>query len=302
VVERAARQQYVNLVSNNNRWDGFVHRAGDIFVCTPAKVGTTWTQGIVRSLINGADEPVGTTAYDTPWLDARFEPLDVVLERLAAQTKRRCIKSHTPADGIPLWADAFYIAVYRPGRDAFMSWVNHITNMRFENMGHLFEEAIADGVELGEGPPSSDVHDIFAAWVTDPPQLEHFDTWWPLRGEPNVRILHYDDLLADLPGEMRRLAAWLGIEIDEAAWPRMVERCSIDEMRAAHAGNADIEEHFIGGAATFFNKGTNGRWVGVLTDDELVAYDEMITTRLGDEERAWFEAGSLATGHRPEDL
>src|SRR5947209_6182858 len=131
VVERAADRQYVNVVANSNRWGGFVHRPGDVFVCTPAKVGTTWTQGIVRSLISGADEPVGTTSHESPWIDARFEPVDVMLERLAAQTHRRCMKSHTPADGIPLWADASYIAVYRSGRDAFMSWVNHTTNMRF---------------------------------------------------------------------------------------------------------------------------------------------------------------------------
>ena len=37
-----------------------------------------------------------------PWIDARFEPIDeVILGRLEAQTFRRHIKTHTPAEGIP---------------------------------------------------------------------------------------------------------------------------------------------------------------------------------------------------------
>ena len=36
---------------DNRRWEHFVHRPGDIFVCTPPKCGTTWTQTIVASLL-----------------------------------------------------------------------------------------------------------------------------------------------------------------------------------------------------------------------------------------------------------
>ncbi|TMA51013.1 MAG: sulfotransferase domain-containing protein [Deltaproteobacteria bacterium] len=36
---------------DNRRWAGFEPRPGDIFVCTPPKCGTTWTQAIVASLL-----------------------------------------------------------------------------------------------------------------------------------------------------------------------------------------------------------------------------------------------------------
>jgi hypothetical protein len=39
-----------------------------------------------------------------PWIEVGFNPLDEVLGRLAAQTHRRSIKTHTPADGIPFFA------------------------------------------------------------------------------------------------------------------------------------------------------------------------------------------------------
>ena len=35
--------RYRSAVSNNRRWAGFSPRSDDIFVCTPAKCGTTWT-------------------------------------------------------------------------------------------------------------------------------------------------------------------------------------------------------------------------------------------------------------------
>jgi aryl sulfotransferase len=274
-----------------------------VFVCTPPKVGTTWTQGIVRSLIAGHEEPGGSIPIDAPWIDSRFEPVETVVARLEAQTHRRCIKSHTPADGVPLFADAHYIAVYRGGLDSFMSWVNHWDAMRLENMGSLIEEAIADGVDLSAmPPPADDIHGMFRQWLDDPPQLAHFDTWWPLRAEPNVTVLHYDDLLTDLDGEMRRLAQRLVSEVPDAAWPRVGARGSLADLGEAHRGHTQLDDHFEGGADRFFNKGTNGRWRSVLTDEETAAYEGMVSARLADDVRGWYEAGSLATGRRPEEI
>jgi hypothetical protein len=53
--------------------------------------------------------------------------------------------------------------------------------------------------------------------------LRHLSAAWTRRGEPNVVLLHYEDLSADLEGEMRRLAARLGIAVPDAIWPGMVE-------------------------------------------------------------------------------
>jgi aryl sulfotransferase len=93
-------REYRTIVSDNRRWQNFVPRPGDVFVCTPSKCGTTWMQTIVNTLMfpDGAPGPVMVMA---PWLDARFDPVEVLLERLDAQTHRRALKTHTPADGIP---------------------------------------------------------------------------------------------------------------------------------------------------------------------------------------------------------
>jgi aryl sulfotransferase len=73
-------------------------------------------------------------------------------------------------------------------------------------------------------------------------------------------LLHYARLKADLPGEIRRIAAFLGIVIDEQRWPMIVDHCGFDYMKAnaerfaRHGGSS-----FKGGAATFIHRGTTDR-------------------------------------------
>ena len=45
-----------------------------------------------------------------------------------------------------------------------------------------------------------------------------------------------------------------------------------------------------GGAAQFFYKGTNGRWRDVLTDDDLVLYEQSAAS-LAPDLRHWLEHG-----------
>ena len=133
----SAMKQYRTPVADNTRWANFVHRPGDIYVCTPPKCGTTWMQTIVASLLWPDGDAPGSVMYVCPWIDAEFRPIDEVLAQLDAQTHRRSIKTHTPADGIPWFDTGKYIVVGRDGRDAFMSWVNHIANMKDDQIAVL---------------------------------------------------------------------------------------------------------------------------------------------------------------------
>src|SRR5215216_1300233 len=117
---RSQQRIYKSAVTDGTRWAAYNHRPGDIFVCTPPKCGTTWMQTIVSALRFPDGDAPGPVMYVAPWIDARFEPIDEVLARLEAQTYRRNIKTHTPADGIPWFSEASYIVVGRDGRDAFM--------------------------------------------------------------------------------------------------------------------------------------------------------------------------------------
>jgi hypothetical protein len=152
------------VVSDSRRWEGFVHRPGDVFVCSAPKCGTTWTQTIAATLLFQPGDPPAPVMALSPWLDARFAPIDQVLRALDGQTHRRLIKTHTPADGIPWYPDASYIVVARDGRDAFMSFLNHMRSLRPDVMMALAASAMAEGIPLGDGgpPPLDDVHEFYA--------------------------------------------------------------------------------------------------------------------------------------------
>lgn len=291
-VDVSALRPYRDAISDNRRWERFEPRAGDIFVCTPPKCGTTWMQTIVAELLWPDGDAPRPVMQHAPWLEAEFNPLGETLALLEAQTHRRCIKTHTPADGIPLLPDAKYVFVARDGRDAFMSLCNHLANMKAAVVGALNARALADGV-----PPmtewTGDVHDFFASWLEKRGFLEHVATFWERRALPNLLLVHYNDLKADLGGEMRRVAAFLEIRVPAARWPAVVRRCTFEGMKA-RADEIGTFQIFEGGADSFLYKASNGRWRDVLTGAELARYQKRVSEILPPDAARWLEQGRAA--------
>jgi aryl sulfotransferase len=287
------RRAYHTAVYDTARWDGFVPRAGDVFVCTPPKCGTTWMQSIVASLLWPEGEAPGPVLGISPWIEMKTLPAAEMHAMLAAQTHRRFMKSHTPADGIPWFDEARYVFVARDGRDAFMSLCNHLEIFRDE-MRDFLNEQRPDGVEplpTWDG----DLHRVFAHWLAgDDIFFGHVSTFWAERHRPNLLLVHYNDLKADLAGEMRRVAEFIGADVPAAAWPRVVERCTFEAMKRGEKRMGNVDMIFKGGLETFVFKGTNGRWRDVLTADELAAYDRRVAEMLPPDCAAWVERGRRA--------
>ena len=106
--------------------------------------------------------------------------------------------------------------------------------------------------------------------------------------------MHFGDLKADVETEMRRIATFCEIEVDEDAWPALVATVGLDAMRDEARGADDpMAMAFEGGADRFFFKGTNGRWHDVLTDDDLALYEAAAAT-LDPTLRQWLEGGRHA--------
>jgi aryl sulfotransferase len=207
---------------------------------------------------------------------------------LAAQTHRRAMKSHSPADAIPWFAEAKYITVARDGRDAFMSWCNHIAHMKMTAM--LNEQAEKDGVE--KIPTfDGDYRRYFREWLEQNNYFEVVASYWARRVEPNLLFVHYNDMKADLAGQMRRVAEFLDIELDADQWPAAVERCTFEGMRRAEGKVGNFEQAFEGGIKRFLFKGTNGRWRDVLGPDELAAYQRKVAQALPPDAARWIESG-----------
>jgi aryl sulfotransferase len=123
-------------------------------------------------------------------------------------------------------------------------------------------------------PPPASVHDYYRDWIAKDgfPFWSYWDnvrSWWGARNLPNVKLVHFNDLKRDLPGSIRGIAQFLDIPIDENAFPEIVKHCTFDYMKA-HAETVAPLGGILweGGAKTFINKGTNGRWTDTLSAEE----------------------------------
>lgn len=296
-------RRYRATVYDSSRWHGFELRRGDIIISTPPKCGTTWTQMICALLI--LQEPDLPVPLDTlsPWLDMVTRARTEVFADLAAQDHRRFIKTHTPLDGLPRDPRVTYICVGRDPRDVALSMDRHIDNMNVSAFLQARARAAAiDRIELGPLPTPRErpdgERDRFWQWVDDETPstqigsslrrtVEHLQTFWDADEELDVVRLHYDDLQADLDGQMRRLAAHLGIVIDDDRWPLLVEAATFDSMRTrADMTVAAGAEHWIDPTA-FFRLGTSGQWAGLLDEADLARYASRAGTLASDELIQW---------------
>lgn len=293
--ERKPRE-LINFMMDSTRWNGFDFRDGDVVIGTWAKAGTTWTQQIVTQLIfNGAE---GVAAGDVaPWVDMRIMPFDEMLAALEAQTHRRALKTHLPADALPLSPKAKYLYIGRDGRDVYWSWHNHLVRM----LPPLYD-AFNDPPGLPYQPvvrPDGDIRRAFNGWVAGEGYsaetfFAHVQSWWDVRDEPNVQLVHFARLKADMAGEIRRIAEFLDIEVDDAVWPTILEHCSFDYMKKNADSLSEVAKGFFeGGLSNFIHKGTNGRWRDVLGPEDSERYERLASERLTPDCAHW-----LATGER----
>jgi aryl sulfotransferase len=291
---------------DSTRWDGFRPRPGDVVISTCIKAGTTWLQRIISLLIFGAGPLPDTLLRLSPWIDCRYkESVDKVIERIEAQDHRRFLKSHLPLDALPYHPEVRYIFVSRDTRDVFMSLWNH-----YRSYTDTCYEMLAAGDPEGGPMPRcpDDPRDLWRAWITRgwfPWETDGWPFWshhyhaasfWRFRHLGNVLLVHYNDLLADLAGEMRRIADFVGIAVPAAQWPALADAARFETMKQqADQVLGDMSVAFKGGAATFMHKGSNGRWREVLDTADLVRYEQAAAT-LDPDLRSWLESGRLVAG------
>jgi len=275
-------------------WNDFNFRDNDVVISTYAKSGTTWTQQIVgQILFNGAEDvSVGERSL---WLDLRVPPREVKLAVFEGQTHRRFMKTHLPVDALVFSPKAKYIYVGRDGRDVVWSMYNH-----HKTANETWYSLLNDTPGL-KGEPMErctlDVVPYFRRWLERDgypfwPFWENVKSWWAIRDLPNVMFVHFANLKNDLPGEMKRIAKFLDVSIDESRWPAIVEHCSFDYMKAHAEMSAPLGGAlWDGGGASFINKGTNGRWHDLLTDDDVRAYETRAKKELGERCAHWLATG-----------
>jgi aryl sulfotransferase len=276
-------------------WNEFEFRDDDIVIATYGKSGTTWMQQIIGQLLFGGAADL-EVAEMSPWLDLRIPPKQVKLSAVEAQTHRRFVKTHLPVDALVFSPRAKYIYVGRDARDVVWSFHHHHANANVFLYAGLNDTPGRVGPPIA--PPPADIAAYWREWFEGDGYpfwsfWENVRSWWAIRTLPNVLFVHFNALKADMAGEMARIARFLDIDIDQSAWPAMLEHCGFAWMKQHASASVPLGGAFWqGGAETFINKGTNGRWRDVLTQADIAAYEARALKELGSACANWIARGA----------
>lgn len=152
--------------------------------------------------------------------------------------------------------------------------------------------------------PPKELRDLFLDLLEDDsrttipwPFWSYTRSWWAVRNQPNVLLVHFSDLKKDLESEMSRIAEFLDItSLSDDKWKAAVKHSTFAWMKE-HAELTCLdkaEQVFEGGAKSFIHKGTNNRWVDILSEEDNKQYLEKLREELGEECANWLVKGRLA--------
>jgi len=291
-------------IFDSARWAAYQPRADDIVIATFPKCGTTWTQRIVGMLLAGDAAPAPMHA---PWFDFRLRG---TVEETAAEAEgvagRRQLKSHLPYDALPVYEAVRFIHVARDGRDAAMSFHNHLVGFT-PMMNEIMDQVSLADPKFGDrvAPTPADPAEHFRDWLADggargDPGASYWEverSYWAARNEANMLLVHFADMKADLAGEIGRIARFLEIGVPAPTLAQIVAAADFEAMRAQGEQlmpGAAIA--WVGGAKRFLYKGVNGRWKDVLTQEDLAAYEARAKAEFSPDLAAWLEGGRLVIG------
>jgi len=190
----------------------FRPRPTDVLISPFAKCGTTWVQQIVHGLRTRGCMDFDEITAVVPWLELAYDMgIDPEAPRKA---QPRAFKSHLSWDRIP--KGGRYICVVRDPRDALVSMYRFFEGWYFEP-GSISIDAFAAGEYLARTAPRSYWH--------------HLASWWPQRVRPDVLLLCFEDMKADLQRSVGQIAQFMDIALDRELEDIVMNQSSIAFMR-----------------------------------------------------------------------
>ena len=293
--------RYQSPDEDSARWRDFVFRAGDIVISTRSKSGTTWMQMICALLIFQTPDLPARLDQLSPWVDWLGTPLDELFATLDAQTHRRFVKTHSPLDALALNPRVTYIVVARHPLDMAVSLYHQGDNLDRVRIAELTGQPAPNPADAVSRPA---IHEWLLGWIDLdlaprdaldllPGVLWHLSVAWARRTEPNVILVHYDDLSTDLDGEMRRIAAHLGIDVPAANWPELVDAATFARMRSHAEAVAPDPEGVLKDRSKFFRRGSSGAGRELLTDAEFAHYCERAASLAEPDLLAWLHRDAM---------
>ena len=97
--------------------------------------------------------------------------------------------------------------------------------------------------------------------------------WWDQRNRDNILVVKYEDMIKDCAGVVRKVAKFLGQDLNDKVVDNIVQSCSIKNMRKdpmVNIQNAAVDM----AAGNFYRKGEIGDWKNYLSEEESKIVDQ----------------------------
>ena len=284
-----------NFAMDSSRWSEFSFRPGDIVIASWARSGTTWLQQIVAQLLFGPDQTLRLDRL-SPWLEHRVAPVSLILQQLQSQSHRRFIKTHLPANAVPLSKKARYLFIGRDGRD--IAWSVYNFHRRHTPLAYQLLRTMSGGDDAGLPSPVDDFGTYFDEWLAGDgypwwPFWSHIRSWWSIRDAQQICLVHYTKLTTDYEAEVRRIARFLEVDVADESLSRILELATFESMRSSSASLFGLSANRLlnGGMKQFFHCGKVNGWREVLSPDRVQQYEERATKELPRACAGWLASG-----------
>ena len=245
--------------------------ASDVFVCTYPKCGTNWTMQIAHQIATRNKGEFEHIHDVVPWPDFMRQDIIVPLEddsiRAASATGLRVIKTHLEWDRIPYSREARYICVLRNPKDAFVSNYHFVRDIFF-----------------GPVMPSVDIWlDLFCSDGFPFVWPDHVNGYWGARELPNVMILTFEEMKADMPAAIARIAKFMGVEMDAAELAKVAEKSAFSYMQGiGHKFNPPAITPLASPDRKMLRRGESGSSGELLNEAQQLRIDNWSRSRLAE--------------------
>ena len=224
-------------------------RPDDVWIVTYPKCGTTWTQQIVRLIINKGREDGLTIEDAVPWVEGFCDIPGIRKYRIDVDkmASPRAFKSHFPYKlmpcGLPNKTPGRYIYVIRNPRDVAVSFFHHDRSVPMYPVyewDEYFERFLKGEVDFGD-------------------YFDHILSWWAHKDDDNVLFLKYEDMKKDLPSAVSRIAKFIDQDIGQELVDEIADRTTFTNMKKDKSANYEWVNKFRKPTGTdFMRKGEVG--------------------------------------------
>jgi hypothetical protein len=206
--------------NTNTAFQGAELSAQDIICSAYFKAGTNWVMHICYQIAQLGEGRFEHVQDVIAWPDAAEPRYWRALEdrdSAPSPTGFRVIKSHLPADLVPLESAAKFIAVTRDPLDCAASGYHFFAKLFFGAMT----------------PPPDAWLEFFGSDAAIAGPWHRFTaTWWAARKRPNVLFLRFEDIKASPRTAISEIASHLGTDLTPEQLECIAEATSFESMTA----------------------------------------------------------------------